>query len=1857
MKKKLLAFLLSLSMIAPLVVTTPAMATEIQNEESEGTEEKLSLDGYYLQWSDEFDEPVLNRDNWNVETHQPGWVNNELQEYVDSEDNLKIEDGKLVITPKETISEVKTDILSNADFSAGEGGLEGWTKVIGGNGAADITTSDGKVIFDISNTGNEDWNVQLKHSGVALEAGKSYRVTYDVTSTESRTIKSGVMSADCASWYGGVDPVLEAKSTKTVSFDFTMSTADETAAFYFSLGKVVADDPTTGKVEISNLKFVELSKTTILNSVSDLYVHSEGKSVLAKSVVDGKLVLEVTNFSDQPWHVQPQKADIDIETGYVYTVDLDVTSSIDKKYSAQIYNTTTYGWLTANSGESGTLSAGVKKHISIATDAIAADGVAGFSINLGNDNETLVSGTITIENINIVAVKEADPKSESSTTYTSARINTQNKQTFTYGYYEVSAKVPSGTGYLPAFWLMANDESIYGQWPQCGEIDCMEVLGDATNTVYGTIHYGNPNNQKQGLNEGEADLSADFHTYGCNWEPGKISWYIDGVKYYETSDWYTSNGSETISYPAPFDQPFYIILNLAVGGDWPGDPNADTFKQNNDFVIDYVRVYQKADYNEKVEKPESKFEPTREPVEGNYILSGSAYDTKYWEFKTNLGGEGSASTDAENGSIKIATTNQGTVDYSVQLLHAGIPAEKNKIYKVSFTAWADAARNIGVAVKAPNRNWAEYLQSTTVNLTTNKDATYEYEFTMTDESDDSARLEFNLGNCDSTETVYIKDVVYKVVGEVEPEPEPEFNPVRSDGNYIYNGSFEEGQYHLGNWSINKKFDSSYYEVTDFADGRRLHYVSTSDRENFALSQDKLDVNNSEDYLLSVDVESDRETQINVKVGDNDVTIEVAPGKKTYTKVISANSETELVSSHEFLMNITGKADIYIDNIKLTKFAMINDGDFANGNLGSYEIYKVTGNDASASVEDGKLVVNINDTADNDWDIQVKQNNLKIEKGNKYILKFKAKSTVNRQIRALIQGHIGNDYPVYSSIENNKDCVFDLTTEMKEYSLEFLMNNDTDPNAFLSICLGTYGGNHITDNHKVYFDDISLTVKKPVTIIDPYGNEYVRYVSVGGKLGEIIYYDDYTEYFSKPNGEGAKYSADYVVTEAMTLYQMCESDYNCVFVNYDYENEYTGMQIKPSVKVTIGYNELRENIDYKITYKNNINVVPDDTAEDKWPSFTVTFIGNYAGTEAYTDYFLIYSKSITGSDVSVADVQVKYNYTGKVVKPVPAVTVNGKKLAAAKLTYSYYGVDSEGTLGEEVVPKEPGEYAVVVRGKNGYTDAVRKDFTILDKEQKLISTLKVVAGKKNVAYTGEEITDLASAFGITVSNGTKKLTAGEDYEVSTADSTVEVGTLTLTITGKEAKGYFGKTTVKVAIIGTPITKARVAGIVTKAEYTGEAIIQNAVLTYAGKSLTGVLVEEYNAAEDKSDYDYTIAYTNNVQCGTATVTFTGVNGYTGSVKKTFKITGTSIARAKVEGLASTVSYTGSAVTQNLKVSLGTEPIKLVNKQTYNMVSDTVKKNFNAVVEYKNNTKAGKATITITGINGYEGTITKVFTIKPYDIAKNTEKRFTAKLSSNTYEHSKAGTKPVPVVKFNGKVLTQNVDYVVSYINNTKLCDNLTATRVPTVKITGRGNFAGTNASCQFLIGPAMLQSVATATANDIKYVNKNNNYKSNIKVVDENGKALILNRDYKITGYSVNGNTVEDGYKLAQEGFTTAKVTATITGMGNYAEDTINCSYNVYATDISQYTFAVKEAKEYTGKAVTIEKNDITITYKGKAVENADEILNNITIDKASYQKNINAGTASVTIKGEGKYGGTKKVTFKIVGKKATVGAFD
>jgi beta-glucanase (GH16 family) len=174
--------------------------------------------------------------------------------------------------------------------------------------------------------------------------------------------------------------------------------------------------------------------------------------------------------------------------------------------------------------------------------------------------------------------------------HTSARLITLGKFSQAYGRFEARIKIPRGQGMWPAFWMLGQDQAQIG-WPRCGEIDIMENIGKEPSTIHGTLHgpaeahggheVGSPYTLRQGA------FADDYHVYGVEWEPKLIRFYVDNSLYETRTPADFASESDWV-----FDHDFYLLLNLAVGGRWPGDPDQTTvFPQK--MLVDYVRVYRR----------------------------------------------------------------------------------------------------------------------------------------------------------------------------------------------------------------------------------------------------------------------------------------------------------------------------------------------------------------------------------------------------------------------------------------------------------------------------------------------------------------------------------------------------------------------------------------------------------------------------------------------------------------------------------------------------------------------------------------------------------------------------------------------------------------------------------------------------------------------------------------------------------------------------------------------------------------------------------------------------------------------------------------------------------------------------------------------------------------------------------------------------------------------------------------------------------------------------------------------------------------------------------------------------------------
>ena len=334
-------------------------------------------------------------------------------------------------------------------------------------------------------------------------------------------------------------------------------------------------------------------------------------------------------------------------------------------------------------------------------------------------------------------VLNAIQESNGEENYTSAKLSSTSS--WTYGRYEFRAKLPGGTGLWPAIWMLPKNINVYGgEWPICGEIDIMEYMGSDRDTVLGTLHYGNPWVYNTGYYDINGSFEDDCHDFVLEWLPGEFRWYVDGNLYQIQQDWYSADSSGTYSYPAPFDQEFYLMLNLAVGGFFPGDPNPADWTSTK-FYIDYVRVYE---YGGDL-TPDSGSSSTQTPNVN--LLQNSDFTTDYAGWTT--WSENGAVFSVADSTLKadIYTTLPNT--WSTQF-YQNVDVYSSTTYRISFRAKSSVSRPITIGVEGVN-NAALFNSTFTA---TPEWQTYTYDFAPS-VSCGGAKLLFFLGNVEGSQNV------------------------------------------------------------------------------------------------------------------------------------------------------------------------------------------------------------------------------------------------------------------------------------------------------------------------------------------------------------------------------------------------------------------------------------------------------------------------------------------------------------------------------------------------------------------------------------------------------------------------------------------------------------------------------------------------------------------------------------------------------------------------------------------------------------------------------------------------------------------------------------------------------------------------------------------------------------------------------------------------------------------------------------------------------------------------------------------------------------------------------------------------
>jgi beta-glucanase (GH16 family) len=375
------------------------------------------------------------------------------------------------------------------------------------------------------------------------------------------------------------------------------------------------------------------------------------------------------------------------------------------------------------------------------------------------ENAEIVDGKL------VLTAKEEKRSDEYGTyNYTSTRMITQDKFEFTYGRVEIRAKLPEGQGIWPAIWMLGADIA-ENPWPDCGEIDIMELVGYEPSTVHGTIHGSGPSKGSAYTLE-EGKFSDDFHEFALEWDEDEIEWYVDDTLYH------VANAAE-VGSTWVFDHPFFLILNIAVGGNWPGNPDASTrFPQTME--IDYIKIFEdinsesingqevwNSEYEDNYDGNHSSEEPNATSVKAGVIVNGS-FDNEIADKLGVLGnwyvwsGEGGAVSDygVEDGEFKIDVTALGGQTWAIQFVQ-NLKLDKGD-YKVSFKARAEDDRDIIVMVQEDGGAWTVYGET---KPTLTSDMT-EYSFDVSMSRDDSPKLVFSLGKTEDGRptTIYIDDV-------------------------------------------------------------------------------------------------------------------------------------------------------------------------------------------------------------------------------------------------------------------------------------------------------------------------------------------------------------------------------------------------------------------------------------------------------------------------------------------------------------------------------------------------------------------------------------------------------------------------------------------------------------------------------------------------------------------------------------------------------------------------------------------------------------------------------------------------------------------------------------------------------------------------------------------------------------------------------------------------------------------------------------------------------------------------------------------------------------------------------------------
>ncbi|MCR5256293.1 MAG: glycoside hydrolase family 16 protein [Acetatifactor sp.] len=986
--------------------------------------------------------------------------------------------------PYLNLEKASTELYTNSDWSWSEA-----TKTEKGPKAVINATAFG------GGWDNTEWGLQYNIQNIK-ENADGYNLEFDITSTVDKNVTVKLDDK------GLIFKVLELKANETYHFaESTTDSALSNGILYFALGRDSKEgaNPAAGVVTIENISGIdvvnpETAKGNEYNfddpsgDCADPGLDKEGYTLIWNDEFDG-------NYGSD---------NVDANTG----LDLD-------KWAYQLGDGTTdcgnTGWgnqeLQAYTNRS--------KNIAVNED-LTGDGNADGLLRITGSYEQ--NGYVY--------------GNESKKNYTSGRIrttsHTQELFNTTYGYIEARISMPGTQGAWPAFWMLPQSTSIYGGWPVSGELDIMETTAAMINAgkACGTLHWGTPSHVYKG--SGYVALDSEltyFHTYGVDWQPGKITWYFDGEPVYTSTNWESafSGASGSLSFDAPFDQPFYILLNLAIdSGNFGGSANKANFQDDINMYVDYVRAYQLTEgYNDSVVREAQGTTDNWEDFAGvnqiaditadNLVASTGGHDdnsaigTAKWYLSTQSDANASAEvyTD-ENGKVwdKVSISQAGSNDYSVQLI-GHYDAKNGYVYKVSFDAFAEGDI-VGKNVNCDSKEYAGWSTYGVQAFSLQSEPTsYSYTFQQT-ENFDNCRIEFNIGAA-GLGNVYISNVKVEIVdpallGTSEAGRQP-----LADGNMIYNSSFDQGNHKLGFWTpgegttvvvpryTTEKLADSDVKVIDvasktnyegLADGvkyyERRAQISAKEgvapsimQKDIPMTADTYTINfdlySKEDTAVKVAIYSQNGDELNAELVSKAASYSAADGVKSYTFVLTTDEDLE---KGAVVFKFAKGTSVQLDNVTMTGENQasafdenpVNDDTTWNGDNGAGTTLELI-----TEADGAKKLAGI--TSGGTWySPQIGSSNFAVVSGVEYKLSFKYKTDLSK-FKYIIQQAGGS----WTVVRDVTEVVADANADTDGYSyyeLEFVSP------VTLTDCHVNFGfGDSGASNGYFVFKDVNMSMVK------------------------------------------------------------------------------------------------------------------------------------------------------------------------------------------------------------------------------------------------------------------------------------------------------------------------------------------------------------------------------------------------------------------------------------------------------------------------------------------------------------------------------------------------------------------------------------------------------------------------------------------------------------------------------------------------------------------------------------------------------------------------------------------------------------